>query len=55
MAAQTLLECIRQGNYTREAMNVYQQRWMYAFGSDFKCQATQRIAQRTHTLDHAYR
>ena len=35
MAAQTLLECIKQGNYTREAMNVYQQRWMYAFGSDF--------------------
>lgn len=36
MAAQTLLECIKQGNYSRDAMNVYQQRWMYAFGSDFK-------------------
>jgi geranylgeranyl reductase family protein len=36
MAAQTLLECIKQNNYSKEAMAVYQQRWMYAFGSDFK-------------------
>jgi len=36
MAAQTTLECIKQGNYSKEAMSVYHQRWMYAFGTDFK-------------------
>jgi len=35
MAAQTLLECIQKGNYSIDAMKVYHQRWMYAFGSDF--------------------
>ena len=35
IAAQTLIDCIKQGNYSAEAMKVYHQRWMYAFGSDF--------------------
>jgi flavin-dependent dehydrogenase len=58
MAAQTLLECIKQGNYSREAMNVYQQRWMYAFGSDFKwsdniCLVSAKKKTQTNQNQHA--
>jgi len=35
IAAVTLLEAIEKGNYSEEAMQVYHNRWMHAFGSDF--------------------
>jgi hypothetical protein len=49
MAGQTLLECIKQGNYSAEAMKVYQQRWMYAFGSDFTWSDNICQVRTTHT------
>jgi len=35
IAARVLLEAIKQGNYSADAMHVYHEEWMHAFGSDF--------------------
>jgi len=35
IAAEVLLEAIDQGNYSADAMHVYHERWMHAFGNDF--------------------
>jgi len=35
IAAQVLLEAIKQGNYSADAMHVYHEEWMHAFGNDF--------------------
>lgn len=36
IAANVLLEAIKQGNYSKDAMSVYQEEWMHIFGNDFK-------------------
>jgi len=35
IAAEVLIEAISQGNYTADAMHIYHERWMNAFGFDF--------------------
>ena len=36
LAAQFLLEALHQGNYCKDMMKIYHERWMARFGSDFR-------------------
>ena len=43
LAAQFLLEALAHGNYDKEVMSIWHDRWMARFGNDFKWSVGQFI------------